>query len=150
MATDRRRRAPNDRPRWFQSAARAETPLSARVDALPKTWQTPTIGAYCAGDAKYDVVDGATELYRADRQSEAVIAGRPIADLITVNGVRFVFADGSWGLVRASSNKPSLVLVAEARGSEEEMRAIMAHIQARLATFPEVGAYDQEIPPPVG
>ncbi len=130
--------------------ARAATPLSARVDGLPKTWQTPTIGAYCADDLKYDVVDRVTELYRADRQSGAVVAGQPIADLITVNGVRFVFADGSWGLVRASSNKPALVLVAEARGSDAEMRAIMGHIQARLAAFPEVGDYDQEIPPSAG
>ena len=130
--------------------ARSETPLSAQIDALPKTWQSPTIGAYCADDAKYDVVDQMTELYRDDQRSGAVIAGRPIADLITVNGVRFVFADGSWGLVRASSNKPALVLVAEGRGSDDQMRAIMAHIQTRLATFAAVGEYDQEIPPAAG
>ena len=41
------------------------------------------------------------------------IAGHDIADLVTVNGVRVVAEDGTWGLVRASSNKPELVVVVE-------------------------------------
>ena len=38
---------------------------------------------------------------------------RTIRDLVTVNGVRVTVEDGSWGLVRASSNKPELVVVVE-------------------------------------
>jgi phosphomannomutase/phosphoglucomutase len=54
-------------------------------------------------------------------------------------------ADGTWGLVRASSNKPSLVVVVESPVSEAQMRAIFAEIDGRLAKIPDVGAYDQKI-----
>lgn len=129
----------------FLTAAGA--PLSALVDALPKTWQSPTLGVYCADHAKYQVVERVTEQYRCDRESGAKIGGRRIKDLVTVNGVRFILEDDSWGLVRASSNKPSLVLVAEARTSRDELYDIMEHIQARLATTGQVGEYDQQLPP---
>ena len=36
-----------------------------------------------------------------------------IKEVLTANGIRFSFEDGSWGLIRASSNKPSLVIVTE-------------------------------------
>jgi phosphomannomutase / phosphoglucomutase len=47
--------------------------------------------------------------------------------------------------VRASSNKPSLVVVVESPVSEEKTRAMFAEIDSRLAKFPEVGEYDQKI-----
>ena len=53
--------------------------------------------------------------------------------------------DGTWGLVRASSNKPSLVVVVESPASEANMRAIFAEIDTRLSRHPEVGEYDQKI-----
>ena len=43
----------------------------------------------------------------------SAVAGQKIRDLVTVNGVRVVLEDGTWGLVRASSNKPELVIVVE-------------------------------------
>ena len=72
------------------------------------------------------------------------IAGQKIRDLVTVNGVRVTLADGTWGLVRASSNKPELVVVVESPTSEANMRAIFADIDARLGKFPEVGEYNQK------
>ena len=51
----------------------------------------------------------------------------------------------AWGLVRASSNKPSLVVVVESPISEEKMRAMFAEIDGCLSKFPEVGEYDQKI-----
>ena len=66
-------------------------------------------------------------------------------DLIDVNGIRVVLEDGTWGLVRASSNKPELVVVVESPVSEANMRAIFADIDATLAGYPEVGAYNQKI-----
>jgi phosphomannomutase/phosphoglucomutase len=53
--------------------------------------------------------------------------------------------DGTWGLIRASSNKPSLVVVVESPVSEERMRAMFADLDGRLSKHPEVGAYDQKI-----
>ena len=64
---------------------------------------------------------------------------------MTVNGVRVVLEDGTWGLVRASSNKPSLVVVVESPASEANMRAIFNEIDTRFRKHPEVGEYDQRI-----
>ena len=124
-----------------------ELPLSGILDSLPHTWQSPTLGPYCPDDEKYDVVSQVTEQYRKDYEAGNLIGGSRIKDLITVNGVRFVLENDSWGLVRASSNKPSLVLVAESGNSEDELYDIMEHIQKRLAETGKIGEYDQQMPP---
>jgi phosphomannomutase / phosphoglucomutase len=113
--------------------------------ALPKTWGSPTMSPHCADETKYGVVDKITAQYRDAAAAGARIAGQKIRDLITVNGVRVVIEDGTWGLVRASSNKPELVIVVESPTSEANMRAIFADIDARLGRCPEVGAYNQKI-----
>jgi phosphomannomutase/phosphoglucomutase len=77
-------------------------------------------------------------------QSEKV-AGQNIRELITVNGVRVVLADGTWGLVRASSNKPELVIVVESPTSEDNMKAMFKAIDMHLSDYPEVGEYNQKI-----
>ena len=53
--------------------------------------------------------------------------------------------DGTWGLVRASSNKPELVVVVESPVSEARMRDMFKSVDAVLRTHPEVGAYNQTI-----
>ena len=40
-------------------------------------------------------------------------------------GIRFTLEDGSWGLIRASSNKPSLVVVVESPSSEKGKRIFL-------------------------
>jgi phosphomannomutase/phosphoglucomutase len=121
--------------------------LSSLIDALPQTWQSPTLGVYCSDNVKYQIVEQVTGDYIRDRDRGTLIGKFPIRDIITVNGVRFVLEDGSWGLVRASSNKPSLVLVAESRTSRNQMYDVMEHIQSRLAETGQVGDYDQHMPP---
>jgi len=122
-------------------------PLSSLVDALPKTWQSPTLGVYCADDEKYEVVDRMVRLYAEDREKGTRIGGQPIKELVTVNGVRFILKDDAWGLVRASSNKPSIVVVAESKTSRDQLYDIVEHIQARLAQTGKVGEYDQQMEP---
>ena len=73
------------------------------------------------------------------------MAGLPITDIITVNGVRVTLTDGTWGLVRASSNKPSLVVVTESPASEAMMREMFHDIDGRLQAIGGVGPYDQRI-----
>ena len=116
-------------------------------DALPKTWQSPTLGVFCADNEKYEVVDQIVKLYAKDKEKGVLIGGQKIKDLVTVNGVRFVLEDDSWGLVRASSNKPSIVIVAESKKSRDQLYDIMEHIQARLAQTGKVGEYDQQMEP---
>jgi phosphomannomutase/phosphoglucomutase len=66
--------------------------------------------------------------------------------VITVNGVRVALEDGSWVLVRASSNKPEIVVVVESTRSEDDMRRLFREeVKPRLAKRPQVGAYNQEI-----
>ena len=114
-------------------------------DDLPKTWGSPTMSPHCPDDKKYGVVDQVTNIYKDAESKGEKIAGQSIRELITVNGVRVVLEDGTWGLVRASSNVPGLVIVVESPTSEENMRAMFADIDGRLSQIPEVGDYDQKI-----
>ncbi|MFV0298328.1 MAG: phosphomannomutase/phosphoglucomutase, partial [Hyphomicrobiaceae bacterium] len=115
------------------------------VRDLPKTWQSPTMSPHCDDEKKYGVVERIVAQYKDAEAKCEQIAGQKIRDLVTVNGVRVTLADGTWGLVRASSNKPELVIVVESPVSEANMRAIFADIDKRLSACPEVGAYNQKI-----
>jgi phosphomannomutase/phosphoglucomutase len=112
---------------------------------LPKTWQSPTMSPHCGDEVKYGVTDRVIAHFKHAAARGDTLAGQTILDLITVNGIRIVLEDGTWGLVRASSNKPELVVVVESPTSEANMRAIFAEIDAHLQTYPEVGAYNQKI-----
>ncbi|MGD2132399.1 MAG: phosphomannomutase/phosphoglucomutase [Maricaulaceae bacterium] len=113
--------------------------------SLPTTWSSPTMAPECADEKKYGVVEAMTETYLGLQRDGAKILGQPIKDVVTVNGARVVLEDGTWGLVRASSNKPSLVVVVESPTSEDIMRAMFADIETRLADHSEVGAFDQKL-----
>jgi phosphomannomutase/phosphoglucomutase len=119
--------------------------MAEMVRELPQTWQSPTMSPHCADEEKYGVVDSVVAHFKKVAADGGTLAGQKIRDLITVNGIRIVLDDGTWGLVRASSNKPELVVVVESPTSEENMRAIFAEIDAHLATLPQVGEYNQKI-----
>lgn len=122
-----------------------EKTLAELKDALPRTWQSPTMSPHCDDEAKYGVVDRVVQHFEDVAAKGGKLAGQGIRELITVNGIRIVLDDGTWGLVRASSNKPELVVVVESPTSEENMRAIFAEIDQELAKQPEVGEYNQKI-----
>ncbi len=113
--------------------------------ALPKTWGTPTMAAKCADEIKYQVSERVTAAIQALQTQGADFAGQSIRDVVTVNGVRVTARDGSWALVRASSNKPELIVVCESPVSDARMREVFAAIDAVLRLNPEVGAYNQTI-----
>jgi len=96
--------------------------MSELKNALPKTWPSPTMSPHCADETKYGVVDQVVKHFEAVQSEGATVAGQPIRDLVTVNGVRVTVEDGTWGLVRASSNKPELVVVVESPVSDVRMR----------------------------
>jgi phosphomannomutase/phosphoglucomutase len=100
---------------------------------------------HCADEAKYGVVDQVVRHFEALEKSGEKVAGQTIRDLVTVNGVRVTVQDGSWGLVRASSNKPELVVVVESPVSERRMRDMFEAMDSVLRTHPEVGEYNQKI-----
>jgi phosphomannomutase / phosphoglucomutase len=113
--------------------------------ALPQTFATPTMSPHCADEEKYGVVDELIKRIIAHSKTGTRIAGQAISEINTVNGVRFGFADGSWGLIRASSNKPELVIVCESVSSDQHMRDIFRFIESELALFPAIGAFNQKI-----
>ncbi|KNG94680.1 phosphomannomutase/phosphoglucomutase [Pseudaestuariivita atlantica] len=107
--------------------------------ALPTTYAMPTLSPYAADTEKYDILDRTVERLK----SRTELGGRKVADIVTVNGARVILDNGSWGLVRASSNTPNLVVVCESNDSEEELRAIFADLDAVIREEPGVGDYDQ-------
>jgi len=107
--------------------------------ALPHTYSTPTMSPYASDEDKYDILDRiVTKL-----KDVSELGGRPVKEVVAVNGARVILDNGSWGLVRASSNTPNLVVVCESSESEEELRAIFADLDAVIRTEPDVGDYDQ-------
>ncbi len=120
--------------------------ISQLKDTLPVAWTSLTMSPHCDDELKYAVVDKIVKEYEALGAASGKILGRAITDVITVNGVRVALEDGSWLLVRASSNKPEMVVVVESTSSEADMRALFRdEVKPRLAKHAEIGAYNQEI-----
>src|SRR5690606_28743196 len=119
--------------------------MSDLREALPKTWGSPTMSPYCPDEVKYDVVDRMVKIFTDMQAKGEKLVGQSIRDVVTVNGIRITVEDGTWGLVRASSNKPGLVVVVESPASEANMRKMFEEIDSRLSAQPEVGEYDQKI-----
>ena len=112
---------------------------------LPKTWGSPTMSPHCDDEIKYQVVDRVVKRFQDMQAKGEMVAGQKIRDLVTVNGVRVTAEDGTWGLVRASSNKPELVVVVESPVAEQRMRDMFKAVDAVMRENPEVGAYNQTI-----
>ena len=119
--------------------------ISEIFSELPKTFQTPTMSPFCKDEEKYIVVEELVKQIKNLKENKTEIDGQVIIDILTVNGVRFSFEDGSWGLIRASSNKPSLVIVTESPTSDERKKEIFNFIDDLLQKTGKVGEYDQKI-----
>ena len=114
--------------------------------ALPVAHTSLTMSPHCGDEVKYRVVEAVVREYQDLAATGGKILGRSIKEVITVNGVRVALEDGSWVLVRASSNKPEMVVVVESMSSADDMRALVREeVKPRLARHPEVGAYNQEV-----
>tara|TARA_B100002052_G_scaffold101743_1_gene93913 strand:+ start:7 stop:1461 length:1455 start_codon:yes stop_codon:yes gene_type:complete len=119
--------------------------LSEIISELPKTFQSPTMAPYCKDNEKYKVVEDLVNIIQETKKNKTKIDGQEINEIITVNGVRFSFIDGSWGLIRASSNKPSLVVVTESTTSDDRKKKIFDFIDGLLQKTGKIGEYDQKI-----
>ncbi|MDC1092973.1 phosphomannomutase/phosphoglucomutase [Pelagibacteraceae bacterium] len=119
--------------------------MSEIVNELPKTYQSPTMAPFCKDEEKYNVVDDMKIKIQQLHKENIKIDNLLITELLTVNGIRFTLEDGSWGLIRASSNKPSLVVVIESPTSSERKENIFNFIDALLQKTGKIGEYDQKI-----
>jgi phosphomannomutase/phosphoglucomutase len=120
--------------------------LSDLKSELGDAWTSLTMSPHCDDEKKYGIVDQIVADYQKLLKDGGSIVGRKVVDVNTVNGARVTLEDGSWVLVRASSNKPELVVVVESMASDEDMKALFRNeVKPRLAKFKEVGAYNQEV-----
>ena len=119
--------------------------MSEIINNLPVTFQSPTMAPYCSDEEKYKVVEDIVEKIEKIQKEKIKIDNQEIKEVLTVNGVRFSFEDGSWGLIRASSNKPSLVVVTESPSSNDRKIKIFRFIEKILHDTGKVGEYDQKI-----
>ena len=119
--------------------------MSEIINELPKTYQTPTMAPYCKDEEKYKVVDDMVEKIQQLKSENTKIENQLISEVLTVNGIRFSLEDGSWGLIRASSNKPSLVIVTESPTSDTIKKSIFNFIDNLLQKTGKIGEYDQKI-----
>ncbi len=119
--------------------------ISNIINDLPKTFQSPTMAPYCKDEEKYKVVDDVIKEIEKIKNQRIKIDNQEIKQILTVNGIRFSFEDGSWGLIRASSNKPSLVVVTESPTSNDRKVKIFRFIDKILQETGKIGEYDQQI-----
>ena len=115
------------------------------INELPKTYQSPTMAPYCKDEEKYNVVKDIVSQITKIKDDKTKIDNQEIIDVLTINGVRFTLEDGSWGLIRASSNKPSLVIVTESPASDDRKIKIFRFIDDLLQKTGKVGKYDQKL-----
>ncbi len=114
--------------RLAEMVAASGRSLAELLADAPQYVTSPEIHVDCADEVKYGVVDRLVASLRGE-------FGKNVND---VNGARVRFDDG-WGLVRASSNLPELVLVFEGR-TTEAMRRIKSLFRERLSVHPEIGS----------
>jgi phosphomannomutase / phosphoglucomutase len=119
--------------------------ISELINELPKTYQTPTMAPFCKDEEKYELVEDLVKKIKNLKENNTKIDGQKITNILTVNGIRFSLEDGSWGLIRASSNKPSLVVVTESTSSNNRKKEIFEFIDKLLKNSGKVGDYDQKI-----
>jgi len=119
--------------------------ISDLLNEMPNTFQTPTMAPFCKDEEKYKIVESIMEQIIALKKNNKKIDNIKIDNILTVNGIRFSLEDGSWGLVRASSNKPSLVVVVESPTSDLRKTKIFEFIDNLLKKTGKVGNYDQKI-----
>ena len=119
--------------------------MSEIINELPKTYQTPTMAPFCMDEDKYEVVETLVKQVDQLKAKNTKVDNQKITEILKVNGVRFSLEDGSWGLVRASSNKPSLVVVTESPTSDDRKKKIFEFIDKLLQKTGKVGNYDQKI-----
>ncbi len=119
--------------------------MSEIIDELPITYQSPTMAPFCKDEEKYQVVEELVKQVEKVKSDKIKIDDQIISEILTVNGIRFSFEDGSWGLIRASSNKPSLVVVTESPTSDIRKKKIFDFIDDLLQKTGKIGDYDQKI-----
>lgn len=106
--------------------------------SLPVTYDSPPLSRYCSDDKKYPVVQKVISQLQNLHKKGHFFAGQKISDFNIVNGVRLMCEDGTWGLIRASSNEPKLVIAVESPISETRKSEMLAALDKVLDGYSEI------------
>ncbi len=100
--------------------------LSEEIADTPYYLSTPVLETDCPDEVKYKIVEEIAKEFENEG-----------AKTNTLNGVRVEYDDG-WGIVRASSNLPTLKLRFEGK-SDEAIERIKAIFKKKMDKYPEIG-----------
>jgi len=108
--------------------------VSEIVAKFPQYVTSPEIKAHCADTVKYGIVDEVVEKFKS------LYPGK----VCDINGARVSFEHG-WGLVRASSNLPELVLIFEG-DTKEHMLEIRKIFKDVLGAYKDISpVWDNDV-----
>jgi phosphomannomutase/phosphoglucomutase len=107
--------------------------------SLPVTYDAPPYAFYCSDEMKYNVEKKIVSDLQFMRKKGESFAGQKMRDLVTLNGARITGEDGTWGLIRASSNEPKLVVVVESPVSEVRRNEMLSSIEDLLQRYRDIG-----------
>jgi phosphomannomutase / phosphoglucomutase len=99
-----------------------EKTVSELIADTPYYFSSPALHAECPDEKKYQVVEELTQEFKKSYR------------VVDINGARVYLDEGSWGLVRASSNLPALVLRFEAK-TEKRMKEIEQFFREKLKAY---------------
>jgi phosphomannomutase/phosphoglucomutase len=107
------------------------------ISSTKQYYSSPNIQVNCPDEKKYQVVDKIIVAFEKEYGKENVIS---------INGARIKISNG-WGLIRASSNIPALVVMFESDNKDEYLR-IKTILKNMLNRFPEVNnTWENDIDP---
>ncbi|HBW37299.1 phosphomannomutase/phosphoglucomutase [Desulfosporosinus sp. BICA1-9] len=104
--------------------SKVNRPIADILMEAPQYITSPEIKVHCSDTLKYGLVESIVKEFK-DEYGDKVI---------DINGARVMFDDG-WGLIRASSNLPELVLIFEAK-TWKQLLKIRQIFKEKLTRFP--------------
>lgn len=105
--------------------------LSELVASIPHYISTPLINVTAPDETKHDIIKQITSQFKQEGYN-----------VVDVDGAR-VYADGGWGLVRASNTTPTLVLRFESK-TQEGIEKLKTLFQSKLDHYPTLSKNWQE------
>ena len=109
----------------LELSSQTQKPLSELYQNIPETVHTPEIKATCPDEDKFEIAEKIKEAYKKSY---------PILEL---GGVRVLFSETAWALIRASNTTPCLSLRFEAK-DKQKLQEIMRDVKAKLEKYPQV------------
>jgi phosphomannomutase len=111
--------------KMLEYISQEHTSVSALVDSTPYYLSTPTIQVDTTDEEKYAIAEALTKEFQKEGYR-----------VVTLSGARVYIEDG-WGLVRASSNTPTLVMRFEAK-TKEGLEKIQNIFKEKLSRIPGI------------